>query len=157
MKLPPVRHLCQLICIALAPASVWAATQVNSASDLTPDQIGEFVTISGHTTHFRAPSNDRSPYWFRMRDSSGTEIRAVAWPDVLKSVSHWQALATTGTSITLTAEVADYEGTLELHVVDPTELLVQPSRAGTIPAAGLTSSSAYTATATTAPVQSNSL
>jgi hypothetical protein len=119
-----IKIIFALAAVTLAGADAQAVTPVNSARDLTPDQIGEFVTLSGRTSDFRKPRSSREPYSFRIKDTAGATIRVCAWPDILQTVSRWEALQTTGTEISLTAEVADYNGTLELHIQDGEEVHV---------------------------------
>src|SRR5690606_17577205 len=87
--------------------------------------IGEFVTVRGHVAEFYPPPEPRAPYAFDLKEVGGQQMRVVAWPDIYERVDNHQLLKAPGTSVTLTAEVAEYKEKLELHLQDWEEITVE--------------------------------
>lgn len=109
----------------MSPQFGHAVTPINGVADITPERIGEFITISGTTANFRSPRERREPYSFQLRDSAGGVIRVCAWPEMMTAIKGWQDLYTTGTAIRVTAEVTDHDGQYELQIQDWEEVTIQ--------------------------------
>ncbi len=93
------------------------------------DNIGEFVTVEGVSAGYFVPREQRTPYALRLKDKSDNIIRVTAWPDIFERVSKRDLLHTTGTHVIVTAEVAEHDGELELHLQDWEELRISETTA----------------------------
>lgn len=124
-------HIALLCAAALAGASA-AATELSAIEDITTDHIGEFVTLQGSAAGYFQPPEERTPYAFNIRDKNGQTIRVVAWPDIFENVKDKTLLQTTGTSVFITAQVAEHSGKLELHLQDWEELIVSAATSDTL-------------------------
>lgn len=120
-----IKTLALLTGISVLVSTALASEPLKSPGMITPQQIGEFITVSGTAEQFRAPSSRREPYSFRLRDQSGQSIRVFAWPETMTAIKGWQDLTTTGTKVSMTAEVIDHEGEFELQIQDWAEVKVE--------------------------------
>jgi len=111
-----------LLCLATGAESY--AGEISAIKRIKPEQMGEFVTLSGSVSEFTSPTLQNEPYGFILTDATGDKIRVVTWPDIFKHVKDRKRLETTGTVIEVTAEVAEYKGKMELHVQDYEEVKV---------------------------------
>ena len=114
-------------------------------AQVKPENVGEFKRISGRVTEFIYPPEPRAPYAFIMKDPAGDPMRIVIWRDIFDRIDHHEDLKTTGTPVTLTAEVVEYNEKIEMHVADWDEIDVTSL-------ATTTSGTVTTDTATSAPL-----
>lgn len=108
-------------------------------SSISNDNLGEFIAVSGHTKEFYPPPEPRAPYAFLLEDASTATMRVVIWPDIYARVDNHALLEQPGTSVTLTAEVAEYKDKIELHLQDWEEIHIE---SGTSSTEGLTTAPA---------------
>ncbi len=116
-----------LACIA----GVTVAGKTTSFDQVKPERIGEFVTVSGTIDAFHLPPEPRAPFAFTLGDGAGRPMRVVVWPDIFERIDKGDLLRSPGTSVTLTAEVAEYNERLELHLQDWEEIDVEAGDQGT--------------------------
>jgi len=100
-------------------------------SSISSDNLGEFVAVSGRTKEFYPPPEPRAPYAFLLEDASTATMRVVIWPDIYARVDNHPLLEQQGTSVTLTAEVAEYKDKIELHLQDWEEIRIEPATSAT--------------------------
>lgn len=117
-----------LLGAAASVSELPAAEPLKSVAAITPEQIGEFISINGTTEQFRAPAGRREPYAFQLRDNTGQSIRVFAWPETMTRIKSWQDLRTTGATVFVTAEVVDHEGEFELQIQDWAEVEIKRRR-----------------------------
>lgn len=118
---------------------------------IVPDNIGEFLPISGQVAVVIPPPEPRAPYGFLLQDKAGDRMKVCVWPDIFARVDNRDLLQTTGSLVTMTAQVVEYKDKLELHVLDWEEIDVVPGAANDdATTAPLTPDAAVT-TATTPP------
>lgn len=124
MKLRTIPILILFIFLAGQIAFAEAADIV-PFTEVKPQRIGEFVTVSGHVAAFYPPPEPRAPFAFSLKDAGGQQMRVVVWPDIFFRVEKHQHLEQPGTTVTLTAEIAEYNEKLELHLQDWEEITVE--------------------------------
>lgn len=149
MNLPPFTLFSRTMCIAglimlsAAGKAQTATRPITPVTNIEPTNAGEFIRISGTIAEYIPPPEPRAPHAFILQDKAGDKMRVVAWRDIFERIDNHDALKTTGTKVTLTAEVVEYNEKIEIHVADWEEIDVTPS-ADDAPTSG--SDAALTAT-----------
>jgi hypothetical protein len=113
-----------LIAVFVTLCTSGFAAEQTSISAIQKTHMGEFVTISGTVDRYFPSDSDKSPAAFIVKDGSG-KMRVCAWPDIFHRIAGVSALSKRGTRVTLTAEIAEYNDKIELHVADYAEVHIK--------------------------------
>lgn len=109
-----------------------ATTGIVTVSNIGKDKLGQRVTIEGSVDGYKPSRHDRAPHAFFLKDSTNS-IRVAIWPDVFGKIQYHEAISGPNVAARLTGEVAEFQGKLELHVKNPTDIVL-----GSAPAAAPT-------------------
>ncbi|MBN1478276.1 exodeoxyribonuclease VII large subunit [Candidatus Sumerlaeota bacterium] len=121
-----------LICFSLmalmALPALAATTDIGTLSSAIMDQN---VTITGTVANLQPSTYDRQPNRLTVADSTGS-VMVVIWPDVFSLLSPAPA---TGSQVTITGQVSEYRGELQVRVSEASQVEVLGAEAPALPAA----------------------
>lgn len=141
-----------MVCLAATvTGSLAFGVTTTTLAKITGDNIGEFVAVQAKVAAFYYPIEPRAPYALLLKDDEGGRMRVTIWSDIFNLINQRDDLKTTGTALTLTAEVAEYNDKLELHLADPAEISIIDSPTSPTAATTPPSETAENTTTTTAP------
>lgn len=126
--------------VAATPAQPAAAGAAVAIGSVTRERLGAELAIAGKVASVRVPQSDTAPYVVKVTDATGS-IDVVFWKDVADKLGETQK-AVQGDAIQVRGKVDEYRGTIQLKLMDASDLQTGRSNPSQVPAADKPTSAA---------------
>jgi hypothetical protein len=108
-------------CPTVSGAPAAADSAVLTVNKIARSHLGSPVLLQGTVSSYKPPRSARSPHSFMLSDRTGA-VRIVIWQNLWDAIPFKDKLKTDGQKISMRAEIAEWQGTLEGHLRDAREI-----------------------------------